>query len=186
MDDNSPASQAPGDSSRRRPGSWLPGAALALVAVPVLAGVIGALVLLGSQARVPRVAAGQLLNSLGTYESPDGATVLSLQPSQGTLLDVAVSSHEGTAHASSARFQFDGSKPWLFAFGPDGTLWSYIADQGPTSLHSYESSPSGSGVTTIGVYGGWDDIPAPFLKALPEELQAIHEQWLAKQMAGAE
>jgi hypothetical protein len=68
MDGNSPASHAPDGASRRRPGSWLPTAALALVAVPALAGVIGAVLLVATHDRVPRVDAGQLISSVGTFE----------------------------------------------------------------------------------------------------------------------
>jgi hypothetical protein len=184
MDGESSASPALDGASRRRSGSWLPAAALALVAVPVVLGIVGAMWLLASHDPAKRVAVGQVISSPGVYRSPDGKITLELESLEGTLLSGTVSMN--TANGVMMSFPMAGSKPWFFAFGPDGKVWSYARNYGPTGLHSYEITAKGTRGTTPGENGGWEGVPEEFLRALPEETRAIYEQWLAKQRDGAE
>ncbi|QDT26608.1 hypothetical protein Enr10x_19120 [Gimesia panareensis] len=134
--------------------------------------------------KVPRVVVGQIITDTGTYRSPDGTTLLTLRRSQrDDTISVEVAAHAGTPNAAGSKWEIDGAQPWLYTFDADNKLWGYSADQGP---HSWQATPESNRFTSIGIHGGWEGIPEPFLQALPPEARDVYDRWREKQTAAVQ
>lgn len=152
-----------------------------LTIVPVLAVLIALGLVWNARHKVGPVVVGQIITKTGAYRSPDGTTLLTLQPSQGDdTIRVTVASRPGTPEAVGSEWTIDGAQPWLFTFDADGKLWGYSRDQGP---HSQGTTPDANAFTSIGVHGGWEGVPAAFLQALPAESRDVYDTWHASQDA---
>jgi hypothetical protein len=154
-----------------------------LTLVPVLAVLIAFGLVWNARQKVPRVAVGQIITETGTCRSPDGTTLLTLERSQGDdTISVEVVSRPGTPEASGSNWKIDGSQPWLFTFDANNKLWGYSSDQGP---HSWQATEESNRFTSIGIHGGWEGIPEPFLQALPTESRDVYNEWRADQATPA-
>lgn len=156
---------------------WMLVAAVAIMALAGGGGMLRYFTAVPATATIAPSVAGEPITSLGEYRSPDGDTLLILMETVDAK-GIIVEAKRLKKLGGCARWQVDATQPWHFMFGQDGSVWGFSSDQGP---HHWHSGPVTTGLTIIGIGGGWQGMPESFLASLPQEHRDVHAQWLANQ-----
>jgi len=124
-------------------------------------------------ARAAEQRANVVQKMFGKYRSPDGRHTAIVRPIDENQCELLFQSKTG-----GGRLTFVKDANWCVAWDKDSNLWSYIDQQG---VHKQYVTPEAIGTLRPGEFGGWEGIPADFLKQLPESEHRRYRASQAKQ-----
>jgi hypothetical protein len=118
------------------------------------------------QRAIPATAGpGQIFDQPGRYVAASGASRVEVLPQAEGGLRVLWTSLDHGQRAESG-MTISGKQAWFGAWDDRGAFWLYSPRDG---VHRFQiTAGGGSSSTRAGAFGGWDGVPEPFLKRLPE------------------